>query len=115
MELAYCILKYSGKQKKRVSILCLFPILSIFGGDTHFPILAVRVWRRSNILEEIKDSYVQQPLDYGRNSRYGDDWRISCYMVVMENWKPKIMPHEPMLRCGWPWLAMSHPTIQPQF
>ncbi|CAJ1367972.1 unnamed protein product [Effrenium voratum] len=51
------------------------------------------------LFPEIQASYVQQPLDYGRNSRYGDNWRISCYMVVMENWKPKIMPHEPMLRC----------------
>ena len=56
--------------------------------------------RLQNLFPEIKESYVQQPLDYGRNSRYGDDWRISCYMVVMENWKPKIMPHEPMLRCS---------------
>ena len=53
--------------------------------------------------KEIKESYVQQPLDYGRNSHYGDEWRISCYMVVMENWKPKIMPHEPMLR----WAEMA--------
>mmetsp|Transcript_102109 Transcript_102109/g.285077 ORF Transcript_102109/g.285077 Transcript_102109/m.285077 type:complete len:172 (+) Transcript_102109:2-517(+) len=43
-----------------------------------------------------------QPLDYGRNSRYGDKWRISCYLVVMENWKPKIMPHDPMVRCMGP-------------
>eukprot|EP00434_Breviolum_minutum_P042080 symbB.v1.2.037438.t1/scaffold5434.1/size28417/1 len=55
--------------------------------------------RLQNLFPEIKNCYVQQPLDYGRNSRYGDDWRISCYLVVMENWKPKIMPHEPMLRC----------------
>lgn len=25
--------------------------------------------------------------------------RISCYLVVMENWKPKIEAHEPMVRC----------------
>ncbi|CAK9109618.1 unnamed protein product [Durusdinium trenchii] len=55
--------------------------------------------RLQDLFPEIKASYVQQPLDYGRNSRYGDNWRISCYMVVMENWKPKIMPHEPMLKC----------------
>ena len=54
--------------------------------------------RLQNLFPEIKNCYVQQPLDYGRYSRYGDDWRISCYLVVMENWKPKIMPHEPMLR-----------------
>ncbi|CAE8680325.1 unnamed protein product [Polarella glacialis] len=47
----------------------------------------------------MKEAYVQQPLDYGRNSRYGDKWRISCYLVVMENWKPKIEAHEPMVRC----------------
>lgn len=46
----------------------------------------------------VKAAYVQQPLDYGRNSRYGDKWKISCYLVVLEKWKPKIMPHEPMVR-----------------
>lgn len=55
--------------------------------------------RLDRLFPDIKASYVQQPLDYGRNSRYGDNWRISCYLVVMENWKPKIMPHEPMLHC----------------
>lgn len=59
----------------------------------------IKAKRLQDLFPEIKESYVQQPLDYGRNSRYGDEWRISCYMVVMENWKPKIMPHEPMLRC----------------
>mmetsp|Transcript_5052 Transcript_5052/g.14906 ORF Transcript_5052/g.14906 Transcript_5052/m.14906 type:complete len:360 (+) Transcript_5052:123-1202(+) len=54
------------------------------------------------LFPEMRDAYVQQPLDYGRNSRYGDRWRISCYLVVMENWKPKIMPHEPMVRCMTP-------------
>eukprot|EP00928_Gymnodinium_smaydae_P037201 TRINITY_DN25864_c0_g2_i2.p1 TRINITY_DN25864_c0_g2~~TRINITY_DN25864_c0_g2_i2.p1 ORF type:complete len:342 (+),score=61.35 TRINITY_DN25864_c0_g2_i2:55-1026(+) len=58
--------------------------------------------RLDALFPEIKDNYVQQPLDYGRNSRYGDKWRISCYLVVMENWKPKIQPHEPMLRCLGP-------------
>lgn len=47
----------------------------------------------------MKTAYRQQPLDYGRNSRYGDKWRISCYLVVMENWKPKILPHQPMVDC----------------
>eukprot|EP00933_Yihiella_yeosuensis_P016133 TRINITY_DN13898_c2_g1_i1.p1 TRINITY_DN13898_c2_g1~~TRINITY_DN13898_c2_g1_i1.p1 ORF type:complete len:326 (+),score=66.06 TRINITY_DN13898_c2_g1_i1:60-1037(+) len=47
----------------------------------------------------MKEAYMQQPLDYGRNSRYGDKWRISCYLVVMENWKPKIEAHEPMVQC----------------
>merc|ERR1712032_269852 len=51
------------------------------------------------LFPEMKDAYLQQPLDYGRNSRYGDKWRISCYLVVMENWKPKIEAHEPMVRC----------------
>ncbi|CAE7270281.1 rib4 [Symbiodinium sp. CCMP2456] len=60
---------------------------------------AVDRQRLVNLFPDIKASYVQQPLDYGRNSRYGDQWRISCYLVVMENWKPKILPHEPMLRC----------------
>eukprot|EP00439_Symbiodinium_sp_Y106_P046675 s181_g5.t4 len=60
---------------------------------------AVDPKRLANLFPDIKASYVQQPLDYGRNSRYGDQWRISCYLVVMENWKPKILPHEPMLRC----------------
>lgn len=50
----------------------------------------------------MKDAYVPQELDYGRNSRYGDRWRISCYLVVMENWKPKILPHEPMVQCMAP-------------
>merc|ERR1711972_1032497 len=27
---------------------------------------------------------------------------ISCYVVVMENWKPKILPHEPMVLCMSP-------------
>lgn len=47
----------------------------------------------------MKEAYVQQPLDYGRNSRYADNWRISCYTTVMESWKPKIEAHEPMRRC----------------
>mmetsp|Transcript_6182 Transcript_6182/g.17165 ORF Transcript_6182/g.17165 Transcript_6182/m.17165 type:complete len:351 (-) Transcript_6182:67-1119(-) len=50
----------------------------------------------------MKDAYVQQPLDYGRNSRYGDKWRISCYLVVMENWKPKIEAHPAMVECMGP-------------
>lgn len=53
----------------------------------------------SRSFSAIKEAYVQQPLDYGRNSRYGDKWKISCYMVVMENWKPKIEPHLPMVQC----------------
>mmetsp|Transcript_29438 Transcript_29438/g.62671 ORF Transcript_29438/g.62671 Transcript_29438/m.62671 type:complete len:323 (-) Transcript_29438:110-1078(-) len=51
------------------------------------------------LFPEMKAAYTQQPLDYGRNSRYGDKWRISCYLVVMENWKPRIEAHEPMVRC----------------
>lgn len=54
------------------------------------------------VFPDMKEAYIQQPLDYGRNSRYGDNWRISCYIVVMENWKPKIYPHEPMVRCMTP-------------
>ena len=27
----------------------------------------------------------------------GTGWKISCYIVVLEKWKPKIMPHEPMV------------------
>lgn len=50
----------------------------------------------------MQESYEQQPLDYGRNSRYGDKWRISCYLVVMENWKPKIEAHGPMVQCMGP-------------
>ena len=46
---------------------------------------------------QIKGAYTQQALDYGKNSRYGDRWKISCYIVVLEKWKPKIMPHEPMV------------------
>ena len=45
----------------------------------------------------VKAAYVQQALDYGRHSRYGDRWKISCYLVVLEKWKPKIMPHAPMV------------------
>ena len=30
----------------------------------------------------IKGAYTQQALDYGKNSRYGDRWKISCYIVV---------------------------------
>ena len=60
---------------------------------------AVSPQHLAQLFPDIKARYVQQPLDYGRNSRYGDKWRISCYMVVMDNWKPKIMPHEPMLQC----------------
>mmetsp|Transcript_91984 Transcript_91984/g.173300 ORF Transcript_91984/g.173300 Transcript_91984/m.173300 type:complete len:374 (-) Transcript_91984:48-1169(-) len=52
-----------------------------------------------SLFPAMKAAYVQQPLDYGRNSRYGSKWRISCYLVVMENWKPKIYPHEPMVKC----------------
>eukprot|EP00929_Paragymnodinium_shiwhaense_P092571 TRINITY_DN52526_c0_g1_i3.p1 TRINITY_DN52526_c0_g1~~TRINITY_DN52526_c0_g1_i3.p1 ORF type:complete len:347 (-),score=69.90 TRINITY_DN52526_c0_g1_i3:69-1109(-) len=55
--------------------------------------------RLQALYPEMVEAYKQQPLDYGRNSRYGDKWRISCYLVVMENWKPKIQPHLPMLRC----------------
>jgi len=55
--------------------------------------------RLEGLFPTMKEAYVQQPLDYGRNSRYGDKWRISCYLVVMENWKPKIQPHEPMVQC----------------
>ena len=46
---------------------------------------------------QIKGAYTQQALDYGKNSRYGDRWKISCYIVVLEKWKPKIMPHAPMV------------------
>ncbi|KAJ1449619.1 hypothetical protein M885DRAFT_535064 [Pelagophyceae sp. CCMP2097] len=49
--------------------------------------------------DEMREAYVQQPLDYGRNSRYGDKWRISCYLVVLERWKPAILPHAPMVAC----------------
>ena len=31
---------------------------------------------------QIKGAYTQQALDYGKNSRYGDRWKISCYIVV---------------------------------
>jgi len=54
------------------------------------------------LLPSMKEAYVQQPLDYGRNSRYGDEWKISCYLVVMEKWKPNIMPHAPMVACMTP-------------
>lgn len=47
----------------------------------------------------MKAAYMQQPLDYGRNSRYGANWRISCYLVTMDNWKPKIEAHQPMVDC----------------
>lgn len=47
--------------------------------------------------EKMRRAYVQQPLDYGKGSRYGDRWRISCYLVVLEKWKPKIEPHAPMV------------------
>ena len=49
---------------------------------------------------QIKGAYTQQALDYGKNSRYGDRWKISCYIVVLEKWKPKIMPHEPTVSAG---------------
>lgn len=52
-----------------------------------------------SLFPDMKAAYVQQVLDYGPNSRYGDRWRISCYLVVMENWKPKIEPHAPMVKC----------------
>merc|ERR1712032_464172 len=55
--------------------------------------------RLLELFPAMKEAYLQQPLDYGRNSRYGDKWKISCYLVVMENWKPRIQPHEPMVRC----------------
>lgn len=51
------------------------------------------------LFPSMKAAYQQQPLDYGRNSRYGSNWRISCYLVVMENWKPKIEAHRPMVDC----------------
>lgn len=57
------------------------------------------------LFPSIQDAYVQQPLDYGRNSRYGDKWKISCYLVVMENWKPKILPHQPMVDVLGPTMA----------
>lgn len=55
-----------------------------------------------DVFPAMKAAYVQQGLDYGRGSRYGDKWKISCYLVVMENWKPKIYPHEPMVQCMSP-------------
>jgi len=58
--------------------------------------------RLTALFPAMKAAYVQQPLDYGRNSRYGDKWRISCYLVVMENWKPKIEAHQPMVECMGP-------------
>jgi len=45
----------------------------------------------------MKAAYAQQALDYGPQSRYGNQWRISCYLVVLEKWKPKIAPHPPMV------------------
>ncbi|CAK0800032.1 unnamed protein product, partial [Prorocentrum cordatum] len=63
--------------------------------------LVGRAWLE-DLFPAMKEAYEPQPLDYGRNSRYGDKWRISCYLVVMENWKPKIMPHDPMVRCMGP-------------
>lgn len=54
------------------------------------------------LLPAVEAAYAQQPLDYGRNSRYGDKWRISCYLVVLEKWKPKIEPHMPMVECMSP-------------
>lgn len=86
----------SHRTKTVVKHVCLLFYI-LFGGDLISQWISGS-WFFGSILKEIKESYVQQPLDYGRNSRYGDEWRISCYMVVMENWKPKIMPHEPMLR-----------------
>jgi len=47
----------------------------------------------------MRDAYIQQRLDYGRHSRYGDSWRISCYVVVMASAKPRIAPHQPMVDC----------------
>merc|ERR1712187_164640 len=52
-----------------------------------------------DVFPAMKAAYVQQALDYGRGSRHGHKWRISCYLVVMEKWKPKIEPHEPMVQC----------------
>ena len=48
-------------------------------------------------LESMVKAYVQQTLDYGPRSRYGANWKISCYLVVMEKWKPKIEAHAPMV------------------
>jgi len=50
-------------------------------------------------LDQMLKAYKQQTLDYGRHSRYGDEWKISCYLVVLEKWKPKILPHPPMVDC----------------
>lgn len=47
----------------------------------------------------MRDAYVQQPLDYGPHSAYGDKWRISCYLVVLDKWKPRIDAHPPMVAC----------------
>lgn len=58
--------------------------------------------RLQALFPKILDAYVQQPLDYGRGSRYSDKWKISCYLVVMEHWKPKIFPHAPMVECMAP-------------
>ncbi|KAJ8601321.1 hypothetical protein CTAYLR_007224 [Chrysophaeum taylorii] len=49
--------------------------------------------------DAMQAAYAQQPLDYGQHSRYGNKWRISCYLVVLERWKPKIQPHRPMVDC----------------
>lgn len=53
-------------------------------------------WLTSKLEAMIK-AYAQQPLDYGPNSRYGANWKISCYLVVLEKWKPRITPHLPLV------------------
>jgi len=63
------------------------------------PRQAISPVRLQELFPSLKAAYEQQPLDYGRNSRYGSNWRISCYLVVMPNWKPKINPHQPMVDC----------------
>mmetsp|Transcript_47249 Transcript_47249/g.101147 ORF Transcript_47249/g.101147 Transcript_47249/m.101147 type:complete len:348 (-) Transcript_47249:140-1183(-) len=56
----------------------------------------------NDMYPDMEEAYIQQPLDYGNNSRYGKTWKISCYIVGMETCIPKILPHPPMVKVMGP-------------
>jgi len=54
------------------------------------------------VFPQMQAAYSYQELSYGRNSRYGEKWKISCYVKVKPGWTPRIDPHEPMVACMTP-------------